>query len=820
MKKRKLFFPAVFSCLLFATGTAYASFIHAPHDAQHGIGCIDCHEFSLGDFTSWGAPQATIDDTVKNFICLRCHGPEGSAPTKAMHSGLSLNGTATWTTECVDCHDPHFQRQLHRVADLSGDFLVSDLYLVTGTIDSITPVGANTAISYTLDHATAKWTDPATWSAKTAPGRGLIFVADALNPKGQTFETLAADASTMTVMGSVDPAMVDKQFGLLYGQFIKNRIENNLGGQTVNFFNPFGGYVEADDSLPPTGICQACHTNTLFWTNDGSNRTHYAQARCTLCHDAGQGFKFIGHDHSQTVLSSTECRTCHSEPDIVGQIHFAACETCHSSTKPEVVQAIASGGPAECVTCHGVDYFSQHDHDHSGTVTGSAECISCHEHSAPQIVSGIHNNTCTTCHANSLPPEAACVDCHGALGAGVHVNTNHTATLGSDWVLVFAQGEHDSEMDYDGEVYADCRICHNTDLKEIHDNNCSTCHPTPFDTLQPSWTGGCQQGGCHTTYHENVSDAHNAALDANNDNCTPCHGPGFTTPTASTCQNCHNVFSSNDHVAPVTTSDVQTSYIGQARIAYTITDSGKVGVGTTYSIVDGGVPQVGSTITITSPGSHSLVFWSVDQAGNIEAQHSPVNFTIVADTTPPSTTSNVQSEYDRTVVITLNATDTGTYGVKATHYTINGGPAITGNTVIIAALPGENSYTLQFWSEDWAGNVEAPSNPATFKVFGGTVMLKLVWGDSDITGSPCTGDPEADAVWIIRHPSRGIVAQGSAACADAGGWSGVNDVVVPVSITPYSVSIDWYDSWYGWWDQTYFGSVNVRTNGAIIRLPY
>ncbi|MBU0909818.1 MAG: hypothetical protein KJ717_09630, partial [Proteobacteria bacterium] len=467
MKKRKLSFLTVFSCLLFAAGTAYASFIHAPHDAQHDVDCIDCHEFPQVDFTSWGAPQVTIDDTVKNFICLRCHGPGGSAPTKAMHSDLSLNGTATWTTECVDCHDPHFQRQLHSVADLGNDFLLSDMYLVIGTIDSIAEAGANTTISYTLDNATEKWTDPATWSAKTGSGRGLIFVADALNPEGQTFETVAADASTITVMGSVDPTMIDKQFGLLYGQFIKNRIENSLGGQTVNFFNPYGGYVDASASNPPNGICQACHTSTLFWRNDGSNRTHYAQARCTLCHDAAQGFKFVGHDHN--IFASDGCKNCHTDPDIVGQIHFADCETCHLSAKPEVVQAIASGGPAECVTCHGVDYFSQHDHDHNATVTGSAECISCHEHDDPQIVSGIHKNTCTTCHSSTTPVvvaaiasgQAECIDCHGALGT-IHANANHTATPGSADVLVFYEEDHEPGVGPpygDRMVTAACSIC-------------------------------------------------------------------------------------------------------------------------------------------------------------------------------------------------------------------------------------------------------------------------------------------------------------------------------------------------------------------------
>jgi hypothetical protein len=52
------------------------------------------------------------------------------------------------------------------------------------------------------------------------------------------------------------------------------------------------------------------------------------------------------------------------------------------------------------------------------------------------------------------------------------------------------------------------------------------------------------------------------------------------------------------------------------------------------------------------------------------------------------------------------------------------------------------------------------------------------------------------------------------------GWSGVDDVVVPVNRTPYYVSIDWWDSYYGWDDNTTFPNVLADTPGAIIRISY
>jgi hypothetical protein len=86
-----------------------------------------------------------------------------------------------------------------------------------------------------------------------------------------------------------------------------------------------------------------------------------------------------------------------------------------------------------------------------------------------------------------------------------------------------------------------------------------------------------------------------------------------------------------DFIPPVTISDRRPEYASSATILLSATDD-RSGVARTYYILDG-TPQVeGLTVTVTSPGTHTLVFWSVDVQGNIEAQHS-VTFTVV---TPPS----------------------------------------------------------------------------------------------------------------------------------------------------------------------------------------
>jgi hypothetical protein len=267
---------------------------------------------------------------------------------------------------------------------------------------------------------------------------------------------------------------------------------------------------------------------------------------------------------------------------------------------------------------------------------------------------------------------------------------------------------------------------------------------------------------------------------------------------------------------PLTSSDAQATYIGPAKIDFVITDEDKVGVGTTFYRLDGGETLTGPNVLVNATGTHTLLFWSMDQAGNLEVSPTEVTFTITEDTTPPTTTSNAYSSYYHGATINFTAMDESTLGAKTTYYTLNDGPIQIGTTVVVPAVSGIISYELVFWSEDWSGNVEDPKT-ASFTVTSGTATLRLVWGNSDIGTPPA--NPDDWAAWEIRlGGSNGYLS----ASGENGnpGWSGVDDVVVPVSRTPYHVSIDWWDSYYGWDDNTTFPSVLADTPSEIIRLSY
>ena len=119
---------------------------------------------------------------------------------------------------------------------------------------------------------------------------------------------------------------------------------------------------------------------------------------------------------------------------------------------------------------------------------------------------------------------------------------------------------------------------------------------------------------------------------------------------------------------------------------------------------------------------------------------------------------------------------------------------------------------------DWSGNVET-QNIVSFTVASGTGTIRLAWGDSDVSGSPCPGNPEAGAEWTIRRGSWSgpVVATGSGGCPN---WSGVNDYSVLIGPTPYFVTIDWWDSYYWYGELTDFSNVYVTTPGQVTVLRY
>jgi large repetitive protein len=95
----------------------------------------------------------------------------------------------------------------------------------------------------------------------------------------------------------------------------------------------------------------------------------------------------------------------------------------------------------------------------------------------------------------------------------------------------------------------------------------------------------------------------------------------------------HGAVKPADVTPPVTTDDApQGSVVVGTTINLNATDDSS-GVAATYYTLDGGTQQTGNTVTLTTDGTHTIVYWSVDWAGNEEQHHTlTVN---IDDVTPP-----------------------------------------------------------------------------------------------------------------------------------------------------------------------------------------
>jgi hypothetical protein len=165
-----------------------------------------------------------------------------------------------------------------------------------------------------------------------------------------------------------------------------------------------------------------------------------------------------------------------------------------------------------------------------------------------------------------------------------------------------------------------------------------------------------------------------------------------------------------DTTAPGTTAAAPTAAVNtDTTVSLTAADNqGGSGVSATYFKVNGGAQQTGNAVTLTAEGSHTVAYWSVDWAGNVEPERS---LTVNIDKTAPVSSATLgpalpkNGWYAREVTISLATNvDTGS-GVAATYFKLDGGEQQTGTVIPLTA---KGLHTIVYWSVDGAGNVEQP----------------------------------------------------------------------------------------------------------------
>jgi outer membrane protein assembly factor BamB len=155
-------------------------------------------------------------------------------------------------------------------------------------------------------------------------------------------------------------------------------------------------------------------------------------------------------------------------------------------------------------------------------------------------------------------------------------------------------------------------------------------------------------------------------------------------------------------------------YQSPAQVSFTRLDVTS-GVATTYYTVDGGATQTYTDpVNISAGGIHTVNYWSVDNAGNAEAQKS---VTVRVDNTAPGTqisTGGIGANgwYRSAVQVSLNASDSEV-GVNVTMYRVDGGPTMVYSGPF--TVSGDGQHQVLYWSNDKLSNTETQQT-ATIRI--------------------------------------------------------------------------------------------------------
>jgi hypothetical protein len=142
---------------------------------------------------------------------------------------------------------------------------------------------------------------------------------------------------------------------------------------------------------------------------------------------------------------------------------------------------------------------------------------------------------------------------------------------------------------------------------------------------------------------------------------------------------------------------------------------------TKYRIDNGSwnIYSSGFRLSTFPDGEHTISYYSVDNAGNVEAEKT---ITVVLDKTPPVTTMALSGPMyqvgsttcvSTSTSLTLSPTD-GASGVKETKYMVDEGSWSTYTTVLTFSSLSEGSHIIRYYSVDNVNNTEIEKTLAIF----------------------------------------------------------------------------------------------------------
>ncbi len=293
-----------------------------------------------------------------------------------------------------------------------------------------------------------------------------------------------------------------------------------------------------------TGKCQECHDNPVVGWHGVDitplHRTSSSIQACASCHLNYLDLEHANHSNANGVMY--DCATCHESSD--GSVRDAivtgdtSCGACHSADALRHMELHDAQLDPDCADCHDINLVTQH-------AEAGFSCETCHDSTRQDVVDAIatHNRDCDACHVLHGVGATLCLGCHttsllsGAYpGASVAQGSKHQTTSASTVAATAWPGVTASTP---------CTNCHagHQGLRAQGTSLCFTCHDAA-GTSKPAmyayrsaitFTGsehgarggaGGSSGSCLTCHavHDAPGLADTAALkQAEADGCFNCH---------------------------------------------------------------------------------------------------------------------------------------------------------------------------------------------------------------------------------------------------------------------------------------------------------
>jgi len=435
--------------------------------------------------------------------------------------------------------------------------------------------------------------------------------------------------------------------------------------------------------IPASRDCTTCHADKVV--------SHYD----TVTHTAtlgSAGFVILGSD-----FGVRSCSDCHSS-DLAAN-HPPLCSTCHPVAVDETTPWT---GACDAAGCHAVgtskpmhaeldsahlypadksDCTASGCHDGAATVPFVGKSLADLHSAATTTVAGDTRTSCEICHNASVTATGDCLSsgCHPERAEPHGYKPALHAANASQGLTTFFDGSAEHATVYTGPIdtAAECTMCHTMDLGSLHANNCALCHSGSAPPVNSfgAWNHSCSQGSCHATYHTLASSGHDEVFVDVGDynNCDPCHWIvpyARVTPIAAStdlCGGCHALV--GDPTPPNTTCNANTvyPYLGAQTFALTAVDLHGFGVANTYWQLDtmSGSWTNGTSVPVPAPSSgtasHTIYFYSTDNAGNTEAPKS-VTVQVRPGVSPGATISATGEQLLFTVPAGVTALTVDLYG--------------------------------------------------------------------------------------------------------------------------------------------------------------